>query len=1000
MDRTSGTHLIPRPSLEVSTSSLPVLPDEMPQSLLDDLLITYSLLETEQYEALTLEQVGELRRSQAQLDQRLREMQERITLEKKMRHAAQSVQSSLLHTSPSRLRLYGTSPHTYMTEALQRTDEIMLQFLHVSDARHDIQRRLLAHHIAVLRDHLHSAPSPMPVSPSLHTSRSDAMLLARLSTTPSNLPGTPQGAARLWTERSLPSRSGSLCSTRSPALGGDEADDNSNVSRLLHEVDQLQERRRGLTAQLSSNSERQAALRRRLSRLCEDNRAVAERLAQHELDWPSPTLTVPHDEHEQVVQALERERAKVQALESEQAQAWQAQAAHAQALERLREEHAQALEDLRKEYAQTMEDVHTELFQLRQHAETTEAEHAQAMERVHKDHQEALGQAHKEHAEALDQLQTLQAEHAALQQEAAKQKDTLAAREAAYREALAAHEAEFSDARSAYEAQLADASHVQEQREQDEASLAPRPSASVAPTPRASPPSVRRAEASPREGPPGTLSQRLQRMFSGDRPATDELAAAEPRTSELVQLREQLEAEREQKDMVAHRLEEVMMLYRSAVSQPAVHVPVIREPIPPHAEAQSIEAQPNEVQPVEAQPDETRPKEAQPKEAQPIEAPSNEAQRADTLSPETIEVPHTPLGPPTPPEVPSTPHRAERPDLYVDVVGTPTHTRMGSSRHRFLEMEVDRLRRAAEQARVAYEQLRQRSEAERRASERERQLVDTWTSEWQALCARLEQQHHFCMRVLGKADGREEMDGLLDQIKASSAGARRSMPSADAGADAARLLGQVEEHIGDMAEGLARAGASGLGGNVIAQLEDRIEELEAQLAQRDTSSGDVSQSSLSDAPLDVCLYALVLIGTLLPEGDALLHSMSLPLDAVRRLFAPPTATDEADALDTLRRVPALDTACSLAHASGAAARRALGHAFAARVMDTAHTLAVDAHRQVPALVTDVMGRLASTLDTSEMLTDRALVLEESLRRATFASNPPTPQPDTIDVPPM
>ena len=56
-------------------------------ALLDDLLVTYSLLEAEPYQALSLEQVAELRRKQHKLSTSLKSMQERISLEKKMRGA-------------------------------------------------------------------------------------------------------------------------------------------------------------------------------------------------------------------------------------------------------------------------------------------------------------------------------------------------------------------------------------------------------------------------------------------------------------------------------------------------------------------------------------------------------------------------------------------------------------------------------------------------------------------------------------------------------------------------------------------------------------------------------------------------------------------------------------------------------------------------------------------------------------------------------------------------
>ncbi|SHO79237.1 Uncharacterized protein MSYG_3586 [Malassezia sympodialis ATCC 42132] len=1165
--RSDGHARAQLPSLDVSFAS--AIGDDT-QILLDDLLITYSLLETERYNALALEQVGELRRKKAQLEERMIDLQERIALEKKMRHAAQSVQSSMIHISPQ-----PRHKSVHMAEAMQRTDEATLQLLQVSNARHDIQQQLLAHHIAVLRDHLPTQHAPRP---SASTSQlADALGLTRLSPSPSRFPHTPSTPMRLpsWTERLRAHTPSDNMGWGSPSpASGASVGDTTDLSHLLDEVEQLEQRRRRLTVQLTSNNERQTALRHRLSRLCEENLEVAERLAQRDLDgahMPGPSTLIPGEEHERIVQALETERARamdeLQAAQTERTramdelQAAQAQSAeHATTLEKLRTEHASALEQLRAGHAAALEQLRTRQESERNASESQlrslQAEHAslnaahEALQQQAAAHEQALEASEARYREALEAsdaqlreaLEASDARHReALEASEVRHRESLGALEASHRQALVASESGHREALAALEAEHASLrvreaelneqllhirhssemelaqqreAHTNELREQDEAHQAAlaEAQATETPAPEAQPAAsaetpVTRSpllktnwsrrpvgpESSPREAAPGTLSQRLQRMFSTDKPPSpvDGVPAApagaeSDLTAALQQLRGQLDAERKQKDMVAHRLEEVMMLYRSAVSQPAApdvpgvqeppmeapvasqqdvtitqeppveapaadsrqdvtvtqeplveapaapsqDVPIVQEPpmdapAAPSQDVPIVQEPPMEVPvasqpdvpivreppmeaPVASQPDvpvvREPPLEALATEAPPSEAPV-EGPSSDTLSPDSNEVPHTPLGPPTPPEVPMTPHRMERPELYVDVAETPTHARAarawGGSRFRFLEMEVDRHRRAAEQARAAFEQLRVRAASEREASERERQLVDTWRAEWRALCARLEQQHHFCMRVLGKADGREEMDGLLDQIKASSV-PRRAEAREETGEDAAQLLSQVEEHIGDMAEGLARAGASGLGGNVIAQLEDRIEELETQLAQRDAaSSADVSSASMADAPLDLCLYALVLVGALLPEGDALLHSMSLPLDAVRQLFAPPApAADAADALDVLRRVPALDAVCAMAQASGSAAHRATGRAFAERVMQAVSRMAADAHRQVPALVTDVMGRLASTLDTSEMVADRALVLEESVRTSTYASHPPTPQPDALDVPPI
>ena len=70
--------------------------------------------------------------------------------------------------------------------AMERTDEVMQQYMQVSDALCDVQRQLLSHHIAVLRDHIQSEHHAASESSSGH-----AFVTPR-RTTSSTMSLTPQ----------------------------------------------------------------------------------------------------------------------------------------------------------------------------------------------------------------------------------------------------------------------------------------------------------------------------------------------------------------------------------------------------------------------------------------------------------------------------------------------------------------------------------------------------------------------------------------------------------------------------------------------------------------------------------------------------------------------------------------------------------------------------------------------------------------------------------------
>ncbi|WFD01302.1 hypothetical protein MYAM1_004064 [Malassezia yamatoensis] len=334
------------------------------------------------------------------------------------------------------------------------------------------------------------------------------------------------------------------------------------------------------------------------------------------------------------------------------------------------------------------------------------------------------------------------------------------------------------------------------------------------------------------------------------------------------------------------------------------------------------------------------------------------------------------------------------------------------ARTRYLEVQVDKHRRAAEQSRSAYEELKNKMDAEISTSKQQQLVAQRWAEEWKTFSERLEQQDRFCKRVLGKDDGREEMDELLNQIKAPAFAAappktalvERSQAAVD---DFHRFISNLEEHISDMAEGLARAGASGLGSNVIAQLEDQIEDLQAQLSARDaefvalTENPEANASSSlllrarnAEELVTTCLYSLVLFSALLPDKDVLALSMSLPLIALHNLFAAAISDgSESITLDDIRRAHGspFEQAMQMLFASGEV-RRAENAKYAQRVQQVLDRLPNELRTALPALLEDVFNRLLATLNTSEMITERAMVLEESVQRYADSA-PATPMPD-------
>ncbi|KOS12853.1 hypothetical protein Malapachy_0456 [Malassezia pachydermatis] len=1041
-----------QPQPPPSTSSSLFMPQE---AMLDDLLVTYSLTEAEPYEALTLEQVAALRQRQAKLYAHVKELKERMDLEVKMRAAAQRLHTSYLTSAPSTPQKGGiTTPRSYASpekswstprrdaesvasqhdvdEAVHRTDQIMAQYQKAGEELHSVQTQLLRHHIAVLRDHLREARRSNQTLPTLWNATGRNMASIPLLATwipPSLSAQRSQDYSMLTPAKvglgALTTPIRSICSSLSPQgewavetkaatapvspaaeKSPDEDKEDHYVSRLLHDVQEWHERRQDLTRELSSATERQRALQKRLSTLCHENSEVAERLAalalDDDLDAPaskSPEETAPD------------------------ATLWDA------TLHMTKAEHADAMASLQaqwEEERQRQQQAHDDLVATLASART---EHTREMERLQSEHATLVKELQDEHAQRMESLQTEHASSLAALQD--KHKDYVNALQEEHSSSTQQLSTRYTDSCTQMESELNKWQDKHASLEKEVVSLRQQ----------ASSPGPSASESSPSLM-PRSISQRLQSMFQTDETAKSKdqglglqldarsVSDSHKSTLDVKQLQQQLEAERSQKEMMAHRLEEVMTMYRAAVQSKETKPDVAANTTslldmdsPASLEASALP--PEDPAPAPWKP--SMKEEKATTSSPPVPLPDltlttatpldTSAKARETASTESDSVPHTPFGLLSPTaEVPTTPRRPTRGvDMYMDNAETPTHVRSerrNDGRVRFLETEVDKHRRAAEQSRIAYDELRQQYESEVQSFKQDHDTVQKWTEEWRRLCARLEQQHEFCQRVLGKADGREEMDGLLDQIKATSA-KPASAQSRDTVEEAATLLAQVEEHIGDMAEGLARAGASGLGSNVIAQLEDYIEDLETQLAQYRAASqsghGEHSHEGALpwklNAQLDLCLYAIMVISAMLPDKEALAHSMSLPMERLRVFFASPTHPSAATSSAMQAAWQAQDPAAwSKIHAildtSHAARSRTVDDTFAARVHALLEAVTQDPEHRMHTLLSDVVSRIAGTLDTSAMITERAIVLEDTMHRYTDMSAPVTPNiddmiPDTL-----
>ncbi len=121
------------------------------------------------------------------------------------------------------------------------------------------------------------------------------------------------------------------------------------------------------------------------------------------------------------------------------------------------------------------------------------------------------------------------------------------------------------------------------------------------------------------------------------------------------------------------------------------------------------------------------------------------------------------------------------------------------------QKEISSAQSKAEQETVKLRELELAVGAERRIMAERDELFHAFERRLESAEQRLQEQDKRCARMLGKSEGREEMDDLLERIKAGASGVAKKAKTA--GQDIAGLLSSLETHIGDLEMELTRANA-------------------------------------------------------------------------------------------------------------------------------------------------------------------------------------------------
>ncbi|PWN52550.1 hypothetical protein IE53DRAFT_367097 [Violaceomyces palustris] len=120
------------------------------------------------------------------------------------------------------------------------------------------------------------------------------------------------------------------------------------------------------------------------------------------------------------------------------------------------------------------------------------------------------------------------------------------------------------------------------------------------------------------------------------------------------------------------------------------------------------------------------------------------------------------------------------------------------------ELKANASAKAASEADSKLQELELAVRAERRLMAEREELFHAFERRLESAEKRLQVTDKRCAQLLGKLDGREEMDNLLELIKTGAGGSTRKKKTA--GQDIADLLTSIETHVEDLAGELARGG--------------------------------------------------------------------------------------------------------------------------------------------------------------------------------------------------
>ncbi|PWN34814.1 uncharacterized protein FA14DRAFT_188861 [Meira miltonrushii] len=146
------------------------------------------------------------------------------------------------------------------------------------------------------------------------------------------------------------------------------------------------------------------------------------------------------------------------------------------------------------------------------------------------------------------------------------------------------------------------------------------------------------------------------------------------------------------------------------------------------------------------------------------------------------------------------------------------HSTTANKTQQSLEERIHSQDKELEERQKKYEELQRQMEqldfettAERNIMNQRQQLFSAFEQRLERAEKRLREQDDRCARMLGKAEGREEMDDLLNQIKYGTSGAPKKEKTA--GQDIDGLIDSLTTHINDMEDELERATMNGLRGD-------------------------------------------------------------------------------------------------------------------------------------------------------------------------------------------